>query len=104
MGQQKGHLWRPVDFISELENECEKFSAVRAGDRAWVAALCTKHPGGGAWSTAIDKFNHDYAPRQLLVLDDPKNYPDSYFLDVLQVRGLEVSRGAAQEGGRRSRQ
>ena len=90
-GQQKGHLWRPVDFISELENECEKFSAVRAGDRAWVAALCTKHPGVGAWLTAIDQFNRDYAPWQLRVLDDPQHYPDSYMLGVLQVRGLEVS-------------
>lgn len=33
-GHQKGQQWRPVDFISELESECEKFEAVRAKGRA----------------------------------------------------------------------
>jgi hypothetical protein len=90
IGKQKGQQWRPVDFISELENECKKFAAVRAGDRAWVAALCTTNPGSTAWSAAIRQFNRDYAPWRLRPIDDPKDYPSSYFLGLLQVRGLDA--------------
>lgn len=104
IGLQKGALWRPVDSISELEHECEKFTAVHAGNRAWVAALCTKHPGATDWSTAIHQFNRDNEPWRLLVLDDPKNYPNSYYLGVMQVQGLDVTVNTVQDLGRRSLQ
>jgi len=88
IGKQKDNIWRPIDYISELENECEKFKALRAGDRAWVAALCTINPGVNAWVAAVRQFNRDYAPWRLRPIDTPRDYPTSYFLGVLQVRGL----------------
>jgi len=88
MGKQRGQLWRPIDFISGLESECKKFTAVQAGSRAWVAVLCTTNPGSSAWSTAIQKFNQEYSPWKLRSLDMPDSYPQCYFFGILQVQGL----------------
>ncbi len=90
MGEQKGQRWGPRDYISELENECAKFATARAGERAWVLALCTRNPGSAAWLSAIREFNRDYSPWHLRSLDDPKRYPGNYFLGVLHVRGLDA--------------
>ena len=90
LGRQKGQVWRPRDFIFELESEFEKFSTVKASDRAWIAALCTTNPGAGPWSGALDEFNRKNAPWGVEPIDSPTDYPSSYFLGVLQARGLDA--------------
>ena len=90
IGHQKGQRWRPVDFISELEEECEKFSSVHAGTRGWIAALCTYNPGQERWANAIAHFNRIYAPICLTSSDRPADYPASYFLGVLKVSGVNA--------------
>lgn len=90
LGRQKGHVWRPRDFIFELENEFEKFETVKAGDRAWVAALCTNNPGTDAWIAALDEFNQENAPWTVEPIDKPASYPSNYFLGILHVQGLDA--------------
>ena len=90
LGKQKDNLWRPVDFIFELEAECKKFEEVQAGDRAWIAALCTTNPGSSDWSNAIQQFNEENAPWELRSIDDPEQYPPTYFLGVLHVQGIDA--------------
>jgi hypothetical protein len=90
LGRQKGQLWRPRDFIFELESEFRKFEVVKAGDRAWIAALCTTNPGIEAWTNAIDEFNRENAPWVLQPIDSPTDYPSSYFLGVMHVRGINA--------------
>lgn len=93
LGRQKGQLWRPRDFIFEIEREFEKFETVKAGDRAWIAALCTNNPGADAWAGALDEFNRENAPWAVEPIDSPANYPSSYFLGVLHARGLMSNAG-----------
>lgn len=88
VGSQKGQRWRPAAFISELESECEKFEAVVAGDRAWIAALCTPRPTENEWLRAIRLFNREYRPWRLQSLAEPRPRPRNYLLGVLRVRGL----------------
>lgn len=83
--KQKGYLWRPTDSIYDLENECKKFISVKGNGQTWIAALCSPNPRPHAWLTAIRQFNQYYTRWRLRIIDNPKSYPDYYFLDLLQV-------------------
>lgn len=91
LGRQKGQVWRPRDFIFELEKEFEKFDDVEAGNRGWIAALCTNNPGATAWESALDEFNRDNAPWRVEPVDRPTDYPPSYFLGLLHGQGLKTA-------------
>ncbi len=88
LGRQKGQLWRPRDFILELESEFHKFEAVEAFDRAWIAALCTNNPGPNAWKGALEEFHRKNAPWALEPVHDRTVYPSYWFLGLLRVKGL----------------
>ncbi len=81
----------PRDFIFGLEDEFEKLNTVKAGDRAWIAALCTTTPGADAWAGALEELNRENAPWAVEPIDRPTSYPSSYFLGLLHVRGLDAS-------------
>lgn len=90
LGRQKGQVWRPRDFMPELESEFEKFKTVKAGDRVWIATLCTTNPGTDAWASALNEFNREKSPWEVEPIDSPADYPPSYFLGVLHARGLDT--------------
>ena len=88
IGRQKDQTWNPKDYVWDLENEIRKFTAVRAGKRAWVAVLCTRNPGVETWSDALRDFNAENTPQALACEDDPSTYPGSYFLGIIHATGL----------------
>jgi hypothetical protein len=90
VGKQKGQRWRVIDFIDDLEAECAKFKAVSAGDNAWILALCTVNPGNDDWQASIDRFNKNNKPVQLVSKTNPVDFPESYFIGVLNVGGLDA--------------
>jgi hypothetical protein len=88
VGRQKTQVWGAPDIVSQLRKECNKFRAVQACNNAWIVVLCAKNPGPEQWARMISKFHKDYSPLSLLDHNDPKSYPSSYYLGVLQVQGL----------------
>jgi len=86
--KQKSKIWRPIEYIYALEDECEKFEALGASQRAWMAVLYTTNPGTKDWEVAIKKFNKDCAPWCLLSVYKPKYYPKNYFFGIIQVKGI----------------
>lgn len=90
VGKQKGQRWRVIDFIDDLEAECGKFKAVGAGDKAWIFALCTINPGNDDWQKSIDRFNNSNNPVRLYSKTNPDDFPENYFIGILNVGGLDA--------------
>ena len=88
IGYQKGDKWRPVDYVDWLKPDVERLKAVQAGDRAWILVFCTANPGEEGWTAFLRKFDEKYSPLRLVPHSSPKDYPDSYFLGLLQLRGM----------------
>jgi hypothetical protein len=90
IGPQKGACWGPKDYIDSLEDEYQKFEAVRANGRAWVLAFCTPNPGADLWKEALRYFNCEYSPWKLKAKTDPVDYPRTFFIGLFACGGLRA--------------
>ena len=63
---------------------------VKAAKNGWILALCTKNPGPQGWTAFVDKFNKDHAPAGIVPRSIPEDYPETYFLGLLQVNSGET--------------
>ena len=96
IGPQKGQTFNPKSYVTALEDEFEKFEAVKAGDRAWILALCTARPDDSAWTSALKDFNSENAPWFLDSLEERSSYSPEWFLGVLHAQGLEAQSGKGE--------
>ena len=90
IGRQKGAKWRATAYVDGLENEVAKLADVKAAKNGWILALCTKNPGPQDWTALVDKFNKDHAPARIVPRSIPEDYPETYFLGLLQVNNGET--------------
>jgi hypothetical protein len=90
IGKQKNQVWGPNSYFSELENELYKFKAIKAGEKGWICALCTKNPDAEKFNSAMERFNGENSPCKLYAEDSPTDYPETYYFGVINVRGIGV--------------
>jgi len=51
----------------------------------YMLILATKNPGADEWKEGVVLFNEKYSPLSVSTLTFPKDYPDYFFLGLLQV-------------------
>jgi hypothetical protein len=95
IGAQHRVSYSPTSYFNDptsvgIIQDVEKLSATPLPDQRWLMILLTKNPGTNAWDIGLEKFSKKFLPYNLLSLTSPTNYPDYYFLGVLQV-GTAVS-------------
>ena len=67
-----------------------------ASDDKYIIILATKNPEyekNGDWSQGVDKFNQKFAPLQIKSLTDPSDFPQSYFVGLLEVTSKKETAG-----------
>lgn len=90
IGEQKGVQWGVAAYVSSLDEEFQKFEAVKAGNHAWVLAVCTANPGEEYWRRAIRDFNAANKLWKLVPRSSPSEYPKSHYLGLLHFQGLDT--------------
>jgi hypothetical protein len=51
----------------------------------WLLLLFTTNPGKDECNIGIEQFHSKWSPRKLVPMTDPDDFPDSYFLGLLEV-------------------
>jgi hypothetical protein len=90
IGYQRRDYWSPNDYFGDrssvgINPDVEKLKALDASGERWLLILMTANPGPQAWQSGLDKFHAKFAPRELRSHSDPADFPDSYFLGLLEV-------------------
>lgn len=88
IGIQKGVRWYARSYFSDRSSvgifpDVEKLSRLK--DDKYFIILATANPGKNDWYEGIQKFNNKFNPYKIRSLNDPSNYPESYFLGLLEI-------------------
>lgn len=76
-----------IDKSIGIYRDVDKLTKIASGDK-YVLILATKNPEyekNGDWSQGVDKFNQKFTPLQIKSLTDPSDFPQSYFVGLLEV-------------------
>ncbi len=93
IGRQGEQRWIASSYFGNksigIYDDVDKLNKIASGDK-YILILATKNPEfeeNGDWSKGVDRFNHKFMPLQIRSLTDPSNFPQSYFLGLLEVIG-----------------
>lgn len=88
IGKQKGETWNAHNYFGDktigIQPDVEKLSSIPKGDK-YVLILNTRNPGDSDWTKGVDKFNNKFIPLRIKSLTLPNDFPESYFLGLLEV-------------------
>ncbi len=93
IGPQGEQRWIASNYFGNksvgIYDDVDKLSKIANGDK-YVLILATKNPEyeeNGDWAKGVDRFNKKFTPLQIRSLTDPSDFPQSYFLGLLEVTG-----------------
>lgn len=91
VGYQGKDRWKASDYFSDksigIHSDVEKLSGITDGDK-YVLILATKNPEydePGNWLKGVNKFNEKFAPLHISSHTATTDFPQSYFLGLLEV-------------------
>lgn len=89
IGYQKGTKYNANFYFGDptsvgVKPDVEKLNKI-TDEGKFVLVLAVANPGLNEWSRGVDNFNRKFSPLHLKILTDPADYPDSYFLGLLNV-------------------
>jgi hypothetical protein len=91
VGWQDEERWKASDYFVDkkygIYNDVDKLSKIDNGGK-YILILATKNPRCdelGNWEKGINKFNEKFAPLRIRSHTMPSDFPDSYFLGLLEV-------------------
>lgn len=90
IGKQKNSTYAPIFYFSDRKDvgiiqDIIKLNATPLTDNQWLMILMTKNPNVEAWNMGLEKFGERFPAYHLTSLTNPADYPDHYFLGLLQV-------------------
>lgn len=96
IGVQGNYTYTPAFYLSDpsstgIIQDLEKLIVTSPSDYRWLMILLTKNPGINAWNVGLEKFSQKFPLYHLSSLTSPTDYPEHYFLGVLQI-GADVSK------------
>ena len=89
VGYQKGTKYNALSYFADaslkgIKPDAEKLSKITQGSK-YLLILATANPGVDDWSNGVAKFNDKFRPLRLKSLTKPTEFPQSYFLGLLEV-------------------
>jgi len=91
IGYQGKDRWKASDYFSDksigIHSDVEKLSSITDGDK-YVLILATKNPEYDEprnWLKGVNKFNEKFAPLHISSHTLTTDFPQSYFLGLLEV-------------------
>lgn len=90
IGYQKGSKYDTIFYFGDsssvgIKPDVEKLSKILC-DGKYMLILTTANPGEDEWIRGIAKFNERFFPLAIESLTSPMDFPDAYFLGLMQVR------------------
>ena len=93
IGRQGEYRWKASDYFGSkkygIYNDVDKLSKIDNADK-YILILATKNPEyeePGDWLKGVNKFNEKFAPLHIRSYTVPSDFPQSYFLGLLEVTG-----------------
>ncbi len=88
IGCQRNELWQAHNYFGDksigIYSDVEKLSTIADGDK-YILVLATKNPGHEDWSKGVDKFNKKFKPLRDRSCTETTDFPQSYYVGVLEV-------------------
>lgn len=88
IGLQKKQQWKASNYFSSksigIYYDAKKLSDVNIGYKC-IMILATKNPEHEDWQTGLDTFNRNFEHLRLYSCTEPVNFPESYFVGLLEV-------------------
>jgi hypothetical protein len=91
IGRQGEYRWIASNYFTDksigIYRDVEKLTKIEQGDK-YILVLATKNPEyekNGDWLQGVDKFNRKFTPLRIGSLTNPSDFPQSYFLGLLEV-------------------
>jgi len=89
VGYQKGYKLNAQFYFNDptsvgIKPDAEKLVEVKEGSK-YILILATANPGEKEWLNGIVRFNDKFSPLLLESLTNPTEFPQSYFLGLLEV-------------------
>lgn len=95
IGWQGEDRWIASNYFTDksigIYRDVDKLSKIVSGDK-YVLVLATKNPEyekNGDWSQGVDRFNQKFTPLQIKSITNPTDFPQCYFLGLLEVTRKE---------------
>lgn len=86
IGHQSGQDWQPRwYFQSPDQNDVGKLLKISSGEK-YLMVLATKNAGRAKWNDGVSVFNERFAPLHVDSLTNPDDYPDFFFLGLLEAQ------------------
>jgi len=90
IGEQKGYSYGPSFYFGDptsvgITKDVDKLLETQEPSNRWMLLLLTANPGSRDWFAGIDKFNEKCHPRQIVSRSNPEDFPDTYFIGLLEV-------------------
>ena len=89
IGYQRGTPYNAQFYFGDsssvgIKPDAEKLSGISNGGK-FLLILTTANPGINDWSTGVNKFNRKFSPLHLRSLTNPADFPNFYYLGLLEV-------------------
>ena len=89
-GYQKGTFYGPSFYFGDptsvgITKDVNKLMEIGSRGYRWILILLASNPGVEEWEKGIRKFNNKFEPIKLVNRSNPNNYPDEFFLGLLEV-------------------
>jgi hypothetical protein len=96
VGVQRGARLAPAFYFGDrtsvgVVQGVDKLSRVESEDGKWLLILMTGNPGNDLWQRGLARFHCKFAPRVLIPRSQPEQFPDSYFLGLLQIEARRTA-------------
>lgn len=91
IGYQKGSKYNSSSYFGDpssvgIKPDVEKLLAIEQGSK-YLLILATANPGDEEWLAGVSRFNTKFSPLSLNPLTKPSQFPATYFLGFLSVKG-----------------
>ncbi len=89
VGYQKGCKYDALFYFRDsssvgIAQDVRKLVNILGQDQ-YLLILTTENPGENQWLDGIAEFNKKFSPLVLTTLNNPKDFPDYYFLGLLKI-------------------
>lgn len=89
IGKQKDYKYNPIFYFGDKSlgvfKDVEKLLSLPDEYGRWLLLLLSANPGIDAWNSGVAKFNEKFAPYTLTSQSDPSDYPETYFIGLVEV-------------------
>ena len=96
VGVQRGARLTPAFYFGDptpvgVLRDVDKLSRFEPEDGKWLLILMTDNPRDDLWQRGLERFHSKFCPRVLLPKSQPEQFPDSYFLGLLQIEATATA-------------